>query len=103
MYWAVSLGIGLLLIGVILIMSGQYTISSYSENLDMCNSLIGRGVQIFSDDASQSCDSVNIAVQSGNIMTIIGIFTAGIGGVSMIVGSVIKDKRGLTRQDADYY
>lgn len=53
MYWAVSLGIGLLLIGVILIMSGQYTISSYSEDQEMCNSMIGRGAQIFSDDASQ--------------------------------------------------
>ena len=103
MYWAVSLGVGLLLIGVILIMSGQYTISTYSENQDMCNSLIGRGAQIFSDDASQSCGDIENAVQFGNIMTIIGIVMAILGGVSMIVGSVIRDKRGLTRQDADYY
>lgn len=36
-------------------------------------------------------------------MTITGIVIAVIGGVSMIVGSVIRDKRGLTTQDSDYY
>ena len=103
MYWAVSLGIGLLLIGMILIMSGQYAVSTYSDNQEMCNSLIGRGAQIFSDNASQSCNEVENAIQFGNIMTIIGIVKAVIGGASMIVGSVIREKRGLPRQDADYY
>jgi hypothetical protein len=46
---------------------------------------------------------VGTAVQFGNFMTIIGIVMAVIGGISMIVGSVIRDKRGLTRQDTDYY
>jgi hypothetical protein len=78
-------------------------ISTYSENQEMCNSLIGRGAQIFSDDVSQSCGNVGTAVQFGNFMTIIGIVMAVIGGISMIVCSVIRDKRGLTRQDTDYY
>ena len=65
--------------------------------------MIGRGAQIFSDDVSQSYGNVGTAVQFGNFMTIIGIVMAVIGGISMIVGSVIRDKRGLTRQDTDYY
>lgn len=103
MYWAVNLGIGLLLIGVIFVISGQYTISTYSENQEMCNSIIGQGVQLFSEDATQSCSDVNISVQFGNIMNLIGIVLAVIGGIGMIVGSVIKDKRGITREDIDYY
>jgi hypothetical protein len=102
MYWATSLGIGLLLNGAILIVSGQYAVSAHSENQEMCTSIIGQGVQFFSDDVNQSCDKVNIYVQFGNIMTIAGIVMAVIGGSSMIVGSVIRDKK-LTKQNTDYY
>jgi hypothetical protein len=103
MYWPVSLGIGLLLIGVIFIMYGQYTVSIYSESQEMCNSLIGRGAQLFFDDASESCNEVNIATQFGNVITIIGIVMAVIGGVSALVGSIMKEKRGITSQNTEYY
>ena len=65
--------------------------------------VLSKNAQIFSDDVSQSCGNVGTAVQFGNFMTIIGIVMAVIGGISMILGSVIRDKRGLTRQDTDYY
>lgn len=84
-------------------MYGQYTISVYSENQEMCKSLIGRGAQLFSDNASQSCNEAENAFQFGNIMTIVGIVMAVIGGVSIIVGSIITDKGGITREDTDYY
>jgi hypothetical protein len=99
MYWVTGIGIGLLLIGGILIASGQITIFENQEFNENCGSIIGEGAQLFFDETRQSCEEVSALVQFSNVMLIVGIVLAVTGGVSVIYGVASGEKQRKTSFD----